>query len=153
MALTLRRAINGRYWEGVLGTVLPLALSLFSFTSPSFAQADQPQGPLAELLREAGQNNPQIQAARHDWEAAQKVPTQVATPPDPQAIVQQFSVGSPRPFAGYTNSDFAYIGFGFSQDLPYPGKLRLRGQIAQKDADVLQQRVETVEREVFAGRA
>src|SRR2546427_8999379 len=39
-----------------------------------------------------------------------------------------------RPFAGYTNSDFAYVGLGISQDLPYPGKLRLRGEIAKKDA-------------------
>jgi outer membrane protein TolC len=49
--------------------------------------------------------------------------------------VQQFSVGSPRPFAGYSNSDFAYIGFGASQDIPYPGKRQLRGQVAEQEAD------------------
>ena len=92
---------------------------------------------LADLLTEAEHNNPQIQAARHGWEAAKQVSTQVSTLPDPQIVVQQFSVGSPRPFAGYTNSDFAYIGLGFSQDIPYPGKLRLRGEIAKKDADVI----------------
>jgi len=59
-------------------------------------------------------------------------------------------VGSPRPFAGYTNSDFAYFGVGFSQDLPYPGKLRLRGEIAEKDADATQQKVESVRRAVLA---
>jgi outer membrane protein, heavy metal efflux system len=48
------------------------------------------------------------------------------------------SVGSPKPFAGYTNSDFAYIGVGASQELPYPGKLRLRGQVADRDADTKQ---------------
>ena len=58
------------------------------------------------------------------------------------------SVGSPRPFAGYTNSDFAYVGLGVSQDLPYPGKLRLRGDIAKKDADATQQRYESVRREI-----
>jgi outer membrane protein TolC len=61
------------------------------------------------------------------------------------------SVGSPRPFAGYTNSDFAYVGLGISQDLPYPGKLRLRGEIAKKDADVTQQRYESVRRAILAG--
>jgi len=55
---------------------------------------------------------------------------------------QQFSVGSPKPFAGYTNSDFAYIGIGASQELPYPGKLRLRGEVAERDADTKQSEVE-----------
>jgi outer membrane protein, heavy metal efflux system len=105
---------------------------------------------LADLLTEAERNNPEIQAARHEWNAAKQVPTQVSTLPDPQIVVQQFSVGSPRPFAGYTNSDFAYIGLGFSQDIPYPGKLRLRGEIAKKDADVIQERYESVRRAVLA---
>ena len=67
---------------------------------------------------------------------------QVATLPDPKFTYQQFSVGSPRPFAGYTNSDFAYVGVGASQELPYPGKLRLRGQVAERDADTKQVEVE-----------
>ncbi|MGA8983951.1 MAG: TolC family protein, partial [Candidatus Acidiferrales bacterium] len=98
---------------------------------------------LTDALQEAEQNNPQIQAARQDWQAAKQVPSQVSTLPDPQFSVQQFSVGSPRPFAGYTNSNFAYIGLGVSQDLPYPGKLRLKGEIAKRDADVVQQGYES----------
>jgi outer membrane protein, heavy metal efflux system len=50
-------------------------------------------------------------------------------------------VGSPKPFAGYTNSDFAYIGIGASQNLPFPGKLRLRGEVAERDADTRQAEV------------
>ena len=72
-----------------------------------------------------------------------------STLPDPQVVLQQMNVGSARPFAGYTNSDFAYIGLGFSQDLPYPGKLRLRGEIAQKEADATQQKYESVRRAVM----
>src|SRR5947209_7823157 len=83
--------------------------------------------PLAKLIEEAEHNNPQILAARHVWKAATLVPSQASAPPDPQVTVQQFAVGSPRPFAGFSNSDFAYIGLGISQDLPYPGKLRLKG--------------------------
>ena len=104
---------------------------------------------LGELLTEAEKNNPQIQSPRHSAEASRQVRTQVATLPDPQVMVQHFSVGSPRPFAGYTNSDFAYIGLGFSQDIPYPGKLRLRGEIAKKDADVMAQQAESVRRAVL----
>src|SRR3954447_7448556 len=94
--------------------------------------------PLAELLTEAQNGNAQLMAAEHAWRAASQVAQQVTTLPDPQFTVQQFSVGSPRPFAGFTNSDFAYIGFGASQELPYPGKLRLKGQVATLEAGVQQ---------------
>ena len=106
---------------------------------------------LQDLLAEGERNNPQIEAARQGWEAAKQIPSQVSTLPDPQFNLQQVNVGSPRPFAGYTNSDFAYIGLGVSQDLPYPGKLRLRGEMAKKDADVTQQQYESVRRSVLAG--
>jgi cobalt-zinc-cadmium efflux system outer membrane protein len=133
-----------------------LILASLLFLSPSSltrAQEAPPPGQpvkLADLLAEAERSNPQIQAARHGWDSAKQVPTQVSTLPDPQFVLQQVSVGSPRPFAGYTNSDFAYVGLGISQDLPYPGKLRLRGEIAKKDADVTQQKYESVRRAILA---
>ena len=105
---------------------------------------------LQDLLTEAEENNPQMHAAQQGWQAAKQVPTQVSTLPDPQFSVQQFSVGSPRPFAGYTNSDFAYIGLGVSQDLPYPGKLRLKGEMAKRDAEVVQREYESVRRSILA---
>jgi cobalt-zinc-cadmium efflux system outer membrane protein len=117
------------------------------------AQEAPPPGQLvklADLLAEAERSSPQIQSARHGWDSAKQVPTQVSTLPDPQLVLQQMNVGSPRPFAGYTNSDFAYVGLGVSQDLPYPGKLRLRGEIAKKDADVTQQKYESVRRTILA---
>src|SRR5229473_227814 len=106
--------------------------------------------PLSDLLAEAEKNNPQIEAARQGWQAAKQVPTQVSTLPDPQFTLQHLSVGSPRPFAGYTNSDFAYVGVGVTQDIPYPGKLKLRGEIAKREADVSQQQIESVRRAVLA---
>jgi len=112
------------------------------------SQADTP---LQDLLNEAERNNPQIRAARQGWQSAKQVPSQVSTLPDPQFQVQQLSVGSPRPFAGYTNSDFAYFGLGVSQDIPYPGKLRLKGEMATQDAGVARQQYETVRRAVLAG--
>ena len=106
--------------------------------------------PLQDLLTEAEQNNPQIRAARQGWQSAKQIPSQVSTLPDPQFNLQQVNVGSPRPFAGYTNSDFAYIGLGVSQDFPYPGKLRLKGEIAKREADVVQQQYESVRRSILA---
>jgi len=125
-------------------------VSLDAPKSPSIAEHGGKPSNLRELVKEAEQNNPQIQAARQGWKAAQQVPTQISTLPDPQFQVQQFSVGSPRPFAGYTNSNFAYIGLGVSQDFPYPGKLRLKGEIAKRDADVSQQQYESVRRSILA---
>ena len=74
----------------------------------------QPVSPLSDLLDEAALESPDILAARRAWQAAAQVPSQVATRPDPQVTLQHLAVGSPRPFAGFSNSDFAYVGFGIS---------------------------------------
>lgn len=132
--------------------------------SPAFAQtiAPVPQSPngsdqaetaaptrLANLIAEAERNNPKIIAAQHVWRAATHVPSQVSTLPDPEVTVQQFAVGSPRPFAGFSNSNFGYIGFGASQEIPYPGKLRLRGEAASREADADRYQVESVRRTII----
>src|SRR2546427_400170 len=121
-------------------------------TSQAEAVFPHPEGVvtgLDSLVDEADRNNPQILASRHGWKAATQVPSQVSTPPDPQITVQQLSVGSPRPFAGFSNSDFAYFGLGISQDLPYPGKLRLRGEAARRGAAAERERYEAVRRSVI----
>src|SRR5215469_2402236 len=86
---------------------------------------------LQALIAEAQQNNPAIKAAERAIDTSRYGPAQASALPDTEMMVQHFTVGSPRPFAGYSNSDFAYIGFGASQELPYPGKRGLRGQVAQ----------------------
>jgi cobalt-zinc-cadmium efflux system outer membrane protein len=110
-----------------------LAAALSAFGQAPMTTAPTP---LSQLLAEAEENNSQIAVAHDAWQAAKQVPRQVSTLPDPTFTYQNFSVGSPRPFAGYTNSNFAYIGIGASQELPYPGKLRLRGEAAERKADV-----------------
>src|SRR6266851_5476211 len=129
---------------------LSVALAGDAFAQESASPHMGAASPLSDLLEEVEKNNPQIEAARQGWQAAKQVPTQVSTLPDPQFNLQHVSVGSPRPFAGYTNSDFAYLGLGVSQDIPYPGKLRLKGEIARRDADVSQQQIESVRRAVLA---
>ncbi len=103
----------------------------------SVARAQSPT-PLSELLAEAARNNTDILAAQHTWKAATHIRQQVTTLPNPQFTLQEFSVGSPRPFAGFNTSNFAYFGIGASQELPYPGKLRLKGEAADRAADVQQ---------------
>jgi outer membrane protein TolC len=113
------------------------------------AQTDSAPAPLSDLVQEASHRNPDIVAALRAWQAAAQVPSQVSTPPDPQVTIQQFAVGSPRPFAGFSNSNFAYIGLGISQDLPYPGKLKLRGEAAEREAAAAREQFDSIRRTVI----
>lgn len=103
---------------------------------------------LKNLIGEAERNNPEIAGAEHGYAAATHGARQASALPDTQVTVQQFAVGSPRPFAGYTNSEFAYVGLGASQEIPYPGKRGLRGQVANREADVRRVQIESVRRTV-----
>jgi outer membrane protein, heavy metal efflux system len=116
--------------------------------SPGMAEHTGMATSLRELIQEAEQKNPQIAASFHAWQASRNVPKQVSALPETQFSVQQFSVGSPRPFAGYSNSDFAYIGFGASQDIPYPGKRQLRAHVAEHEADSMEAQTDSVRRTV-----
>ncbi len=91
---------------------------------------------LQSLIAEARQNNPAIRVSEMAVASARYAPKQASALPDTEVMVQHFSVGSPRPFAGYSNSDFAYIGFGASQELPYPGKRSLRANVAEHEVAI-----------------
>jgi outer membrane protein TolC len=90
---------------------------------------------LATLLREADANNSQITSADYARRASAHVEEQASALPDPQIRFGSFGVGSPKPFAGFSNSEFAYVSLGASQELPYPGKLRLRGEVAHREME------------------
>jgi outer membrane protein, heavy metal efflux system len=88
---------------------------------------------IPDLIRKLVDNNPGIKAARYRFEAATKRPSQVATLPEPKLNYTNFGVG--HPFSGLNASDFAYHGFGVSQEVPFPGKLSLAGEEARKEAE------------------
>lgn len=113
------------------------------------SQGSAPATPLADLVKEAEQDNPEIAAAYHGWQGATHVPKQASAFPETQVSVQQFAVGSPRPFAGFSNSNFAYIGIGASQELPFPGKRGLRGKVAELEANSLREDSDAVRRRVI----
>jgi outer membrane protein TolC len=116
-----------------------LLACLIIFPSAASAEPDveHAQAPpaLDALIQEALARSPMITAARKHWRALTKVPVQVSTLPDPTVGLQQLTVGSPQPFSGYESSNFYYTGFGVSQDIPGPGKLKLRARQAEKEAD------------------
>src|SRR6266536_5391824 len=117
--------------------------------SPVMTEHNAAPTSLRELMQEAEQKNPQIAAAFHAWQASRNVSKQVSALPETQLSMQQFSVGSPRPFAGYSNSEFAYIGFGASQDIPYPGKRQLGANVAEQEADSMEAQTNSVRRMVI----
>lgn len=102
------------------------------------AQTIAPTRPtsLRELVQVLERQNPSVIAGQKAYEASRFEVKQASALPETALTVQQFSVGSPRPFAGYTNSDFAYIGLGASQDVPFPGKRRQRGEVAERGSEV-----------------
>src|ERR1700735_3041378 len=107
--------------------VVPLLTATLVLTTACSAFGQTPEAskptPLSQLLAEAGANNPEISAANYGVRAAREMAPQITTLPDPKFTYQQLSVGSPKPFARSTNSDFAYIGIGASQEFTYTGKL------------------------------
>lgn len=115
---------------------------------PAQAEPITAPSPLSQLVKEAEEHNPQILAARRQWQAATQVPSQVSTLPDPELMVQQMSAGTPLPFDGFHSVEMTYLGFGVSQSIPYPGKLRLRGEIARRQADTLRQQSDAIRRDV-----
>jgi outer membrane protein, heavy metal efflux system len=121
--------------ETLSGESIEQNAPLTSGRGPLTNRGLESEGGLSSLVNEALLRSPIIAAARAHWQASTKVPQQVSTIPDPQLSFQQLTVGGPKPFEGYESSDFYYSGFGFMQDIPGPGKLRLRSQQAEKEAE------------------
>jgi outer membrane protein, heavy metal efflux system len=114
-------------------------LLLCSTISTSIAKADddlqQKSATLESLIQEALARSPLIVTARRHWEADTRMPIQEGTLPDPEVSFQNLAVGNPIPGNNLQNSNFAYFGYGFSQEIPFPGKLRLRASLAEKEAE------------------
>lgn len=100
---------------------------------PGFAQTAPAGADLRALIEELVKTNPEIRAARFRYEAATKRPSQRSSLPDPKLTFVDFGVG--QPFSRLNVSDFAYLGFGVSQEVPFPGKLQLAGEEARKEAE------------------
>jgi outer membrane protein TolC len=95
------------------------------------------------LIDEAFKSNPQILAAYSSWIAEELKIKQVTSLPDPVARFSYFGenietrVGPQR------------AKYGLSQKIPFPGKLRLKGKTAQKQAQMMKAKYEAVEREII----
>lgn len=91
--------------------------------------------PLASLVDEALRNNREILSAQKKYEAARQRPSQASSLPDPTVSLGYTSNGGPWPIAGIGNAATSNAGIAVSQEMPFPGKRKLRGEIAAKEAD------------------
>ena len=95
------------------------------------------------LVAEALKQNPEIEAARQRWRAAQERVPQARALDDPEFKIELFNTPE--------NLDVTRTGntiFGLSQRFPFPGKLSLREGMAVKEAEMAASLLRAKEREV-----
>jgi outer membrane protein, heavy metal efflux system len=98
----------------------------------------EPRLELKSLVREVVENNPEIRAAQQRWMAAKAVIPQVRTLPDPMVNLD------------YMKVEEGELKYGFSQEVPFPGKLQLRGEVASREAERMEQEYLAVPLRVIA---
>jgi outer membrane protein TolC len=101
---------------------------------------------LDDVIREALLKNPEAQSALHTIHALQLRVPQVKALPDPIASVGW--AGNLAPFSVMRGDNSSYRGLTVSEQFPYPGKLKLRGEIASKEAEAAQADYEAIRRRV-----
>ncbi len=118
----------------VLG-VLPLLATTVVLAQEETGQPQPAIERLGPLVSELLANNPEIQAARKRFEAAETRPGQQTALPDPKIGAGWSSAGAPLPGFGLGTEPTANLGFQISQEIPFPGKRSLRGGVAAKEAE------------------
>ncbi len=108
-------------------------------------QTPQPSLVLSDLIQEALVRNPEIAAARKQWEAASQRIAQARTLDDPTLSVQWWN--TPESF-NLGRSENTIV--GLSQNFPFPGKLALKKDVAGRSADISEQAMRAKERDLIA---
>lgn len=111
----------------------PRIFSLF-LAAAALAPCQESRLRLDDLVREALTRNPEILAAQKRYEAMRQRPSQASSLPDPMISLSYNSSGNPLPFQGLGKEPVANTGVMASQEFPFPGKRKLRGEIAASEA-------------------
>jgi outer membrane protein TolC len=151
---TMRKAlvllVFGCLWSP-FGTGQPMQLPMTAQSSSAEkpAQADQPSSVgIDDLVREALVKNPAVQSALHALEAQRRRVPQAKSLPDPMVGIGW--AGNIAPFTVQSGDPSSYRSVTASQQLLYPGKLKLRGEIASKEADAAVADYEAARRRVIS---
>ena len=90
---------------------------------------------LTSLVAEALENNPEIQAALRQRDAASQRIAPAAALDDP--VLEAGVINAPLASSTFNREDMTMKMIGLSQNLPYPGKRGLRRDVAAKDAEAI----------------
>lgn len=131
--------MRSRAWPRLLAVLVPLTL----------ASASEPGSPdLSALLAELEARHPRLRAASARIEAAEASVTPLQALPDPEVRV------------AYTNEGLTDLTFGdtpdasltvtYEQEMPYPGKRRLGGEVAAAEVEVARAELEVARRALRA---
>jgi outer membrane protein TolC len=124
---------------------------LFSQSQGPSSVSAEPKGAasLTALVQEALERNPEIQAARRAFEAKRARVPQAGAWPDPKLSVSYVGNALP-PFTIMAGDPSSARQITAEQEIPYPGKTRLRTEIASRDADAETLAYEAVWRRIAA---
>jgi outer membrane protein TolC len=134
--------------QGVLDLEIAASKHASAPVSPIASQQVQEPATLAALVQEALKKNPAVQSTFRQVKALRHRVPQARTLPDPTLGVGW--AGNITPFSVQTGDPSSYRGITAGQMLPYPGKLKLQGQIADREAEAAYWDYESVRRRVVA---
>jgi outer membrane protein TolC len=103
---------------------------------------------LQELVGTALAQNPAIKSAAEKFQAQRARAPQARALPDP--MVSGGWMGNITPFSVQKGDPSSYRGLTVSQAFPFPGKLGLRGKVADREAEAGRWEYEQTERQVVA---
>jgi outer membrane protein TolC len=125
-------------------------LAVLAVAAAAAAQEAPEELSLPDLVREALDHNPAVQMAARGVDARRARVPQAAALPDPMLMFGVMNEGRPVPFQTLGEASFSEAYLGVSQDLPFPGKRRLRKEAAQQEAEAAERALEGVRRRVAA---
>jgi outer membrane protein, heavy metal efflux system len=136
-------------WTAVEGQQAPVSVTVQSPSAGTPAPtSDLSAVGLDALVAEALQKNPGVQSALRQVDALRHRVPHAKTLPDPQVSVGW--AGNITPFSVQPGDPSSYRGVSASQTLPYPGKLKLRGEIADREAEAAWWDYEAARRKLVA---
>lgn len=136
------------HWNSLLtGTLLLLLAITPCAAQQSMTLTLESNVDLGLLIEEALRSNPEILAARKGVDAAQARIAQARSLDDPELNIESWAIPLSQP----TNLNQANTHMvNLRQRFPFPGKLRLRGEVASQEEAMAAARFRAKEREVIA---
>lgn len=128
-----------KYYFTIILFLNSFSLSGLLIANDDAAGVEQKILTLEAATKLAVQNNPDLAQMRARAQAMAAIPSQVSTLPDPEISFNARNL--PTNTFNTGQEDMTLIGPGISQAIPFPGKLALRGEVADFEAAAALQNV------------